>query len=66
MLRDYLVARRVMPIWVTSEERSDGQVAVHADELAVFEELLRVSPENIPMVGLSRPTRRWAYRSTAA
>jgi hypothetical protein len=51
MLRDYLVARRVMPIWVTSEERSDGQVAVHADELAVFEELLRVSPENIPMVG---------------
>ena len=47
-----------MPIWVTSEERSDGQVVAHADELAVFEELLRVSPENIPMVGFitSDPT----------
>lgn len=51
MLRDYLVAQRVFTMWVTSEQCSDRRVASYSDERAVFEELLRVSPENIPLIG---------------
>lgn len=50
-LRDYLVTHEVFHFWVTSEEKSDGNVSNHGEERLFLEELLAAAPVNIPVLG---------------
>jgi hypothetical protein len=50
-LYDYLVAHRVFTFWITSEAKSDGKVANHAQERNAVGRILTTTPANTPVLG---------------
>ncbi|MBM3496239.1 MAG: hypothetical protein FJX72_18250, partial [Armatimonadetes bacterium] len=50
-LYDYLVAHKVFTFWITSEEKADGKVSIHAAERTAVEKVLAEAPVNTPVLG---------------